>query len=348
MRDYEELTRLGKIRRFRVLAETALENYDIEVERFAFVRQAGNTLFRVYAADSRAAGEADGPYEPGQFLLRIYQPGWQTPEAIDLELEWLASMRRDAGLPVPEPVPDRGRRLRGRVEAPGIPGERDYSLLKWIKGSLLTKGIGPPHYRAQGRLMARMHEHAARWDAPSCPTKRRYDADGLFRTDAGGGLTEEDTWPHLPGRLVRPFEAVAAETARVMDEWGEGSDVFGLIHAEVGADANLLFWKGEARPIDFDGSGFGYWVYDLAAALEHVRDTGSYSAFRDALLDGYAEVRLLPDTQLARLELFIAAFYVYYALWCAAMRERHPSHREGLTASIDRAGRLVERFLGDS
>jgi len=345
MRSYEELTRLGRIRRFREFARVALESYDLEVDRVAFVRQAGNTLFRVYAAGSRRAGATDGPYEKGQYLLRIYQAGWQTPEGIDLELAWLASMRRDANLPVPEPVPKRDGNLRGRIAVPGIPGERDYSLLRWIKGNLLSKGIRPRHYRAQGRLMARMHDHSASWRAPPCPTKRRYDAAGLFQNDAGSDLTEDDTWPRLPRRYVKPFETVAAETTRVMDEWGEGTSVFGLIHAEVGADANLLFWKGEARPIDFDASGFGYWVYDLAAALEHVRDVESYPAFRDALLDGYAEFRSLPDPQLERLELFMAAFYTYYGLWCAAMSHRYPAHREALMEKITRAGGLAERYV---
>ena len=52
-----------------------------------------------------------------------------------------------------------------------------------------------------------------------------------------------------------------------MDDWGKGSNVYGLIHADLGTKANVLFHKGEARAIDFDDSGYGYWMYDLTTPL---------------------------------------------------------------------------------
>ena len=52
-----------------------------------------------------------------------------------------------------------------------------------------------------------------------------------------------------------------------MEDWGKEPDVYGLIHADLGTKANVLFNKGEARAIDFDDGGFGYWTYDLAVPL---------------------------------------------------------------------------------
>jgi len=66
-----------------------------------------------------------------------------------------------------------------------------------------------------------------------------------------------------------------------------GSDVYGLIHADLGVGANVLFWHGQPRPIDFDGSGFGYWMYDVAVALAHLAGSTEYYRYRDALLEGY-------------------------------------------------------------
>jgi Ser/Thr protein kinase RdoA (MazF antagonist) len=336
----------------RQLAGGALEAYGLAGARFKLLRHAGNTLFRVASPDAAPGREATALYEPGQYLLRIHEPGYQATEAIALEMEWLAAMSREANLPVPEPVPRLDGRLLAQVSTEGVPEARNCSLLRWLKGRFLTKGIGPCHFRAQGRLMARLHDFAAHWQPPASLTKRHWDWDGLFGAVEGSGLPPGEAWSLLPPSTVAPFEAVARQVRQIMDEWGRGAEVYGLIHADLGVDANVLFWGSppEARAIDFDDSGFGYWMYDLAVSLEHVRDDTAYPRFRDALLEGYAEHHTLPEVQLEQLELFMAAFYVYVSLWAAAMAYLHPKHREELFERLQRAAGLAtllaERMAG--
>jgi len=138
---------------------------------------------------------------------------------------------------------------------------------------------------------------------------------------------------------------VAHHVRRVTDEWGKGPAVYGLIHADLGVDANVLFWKGEARAIDFDDSGFGYWVYDLAVSLEHCREDAAFPRYRDALLDGYTRIRPLPAEHVERLELFMAAFDVYWSLWAAAVVHLHPERRQSLRMRMGRAVRLVQDYV---
>jgi Ser/Thr protein kinase RdoA (MazF antagonist) len=345
MKSYEQLTYLGRLRRLRELASAALVDYGLNKAHFKLFRQAGNTLFRVVAPDPPPTKEADDLYENGRYLLRIHHPGYQSAEAIELELAWLAAMRQDANLPVPEPVPTTDGRLLTQVSVPGMPGKRHCSLLRWLKGRFVTKGIGSNHYRAQGLLMARLHDYAAQWRPPSGLTKRRYDWNGLFKDDSGTGMPASEAWALLPHTCREPFEVVARRVKQVMNELGQGPDVYGLIHADLGVDANVLFWRGEARAIDFDDSGFGYWVYDLAIALEHCREDAEYPEFRDALLDGYAQIRSLPEGHLEHLELFAAAFDVYWSLWAAAAGHLSPSSREKLRPRMERAARLVVHHL---
>ena len=196
--------------------------------------------------------------------------------------------------------------------------------------------------------MARMHSHAAHWQPPPGLTKRHYDWDGLFMNDSGTGIPASEAWSLLPQPYVEPFEAVSRRVRRVMDEWGQGRNVYGLIHADLGVDANLLFWRGEARAIDFDDSGYGYWVYDLGVALEHCREDTAFSRYRDALLDGYLEIRSLPQEHLSHIDLFMAALDVYLSLWCAAATHLYPRHRETLYQRMDRASRLVQCYLANN
>jgi Ser/Thr protein kinase RdoA (MazF antagonist) len=234
-------------------------------------------------------------------------------------MRWLSAIRRDTGLPVPEPVFNRDGKLLTRVSLTGTPDVRNCTLLKWVKGHFVNKRLSPWHFRAQGRLMAQLHDHTERWKVPRGLWKRRFDWKGLFRDNSGAKIPASEVWPLLKERFRDPYEEVARKTKTLMRKLGEGRDVFGLIHADCGTDANVLFWKGEARPIDFDGSGFGYYAYDLAVALEHVWQKKEYEGYRDALFDGYLACRSMPDEQLSSAEFFLASFYVYMGLWQTAI-----------------------------
>jgi Ser/Thr protein kinase RdoA (MazF antagonist) len=344
MKPFDDLTNLGRIRRMRQLAQAALNAYGFPAARFAFLRQAGNTLFRVHEASPTLPFKAD-LYIPGQYLLRIHQPGYQTSEAIGLELAWMAAMCRQASLPVPEPVPTMDGNLLVQVTIPGIPGQRNCSLLRWLKGREIKKDIRPAHYRAQGRLLARLHSFSAQWQPPAGIAKRKFDWDGLFQEDSGAGMPARDAWSLLPQAYIKPFNVVAGQVKQVMEELGKGREVYGLIHGDLGLDANVLFWGGEARAIDFDDSGFGYYGYDLSLALEHCQEDEALPQFREALLDGYLQVRPLPEDQIKHLDHFLAAYYVYLSLWAAAMASQYPRYREELHRRMERAFRLVKRFL---
>jgi Ser/Thr protein kinase RdoA (MazF antagonist) len=341
IKSFDDLTGPGKIRRFRRLAEAALDVYGLATSRFKFITLAGNAVFRVFAPDPRAGISENEPFVRDQYLLRIHDPREQATDAIRLEMEWLTAIRRDTGLPVPEPVftPD-GRPLI-KVSTPGIPEKRDVTILRWMKGQFMGNNIRPYHFKAQGRLMAQLHNHAEIWHSPSGLAKRRFDPEGLFKDDAGAGLPNSEAWVLMPQKYSRSFEVVARKTTRVMNKLGKGPGVYGLIHGDCGVDANVLFHKGEARAIDFDGSGFGYYAYDLTLALEHCWDDGEYLRYRDALLEGYAEFRTGVDTQLKHMDLFLAAFYVYMGLWTIAMEKVRPD----APGHLQRRNRWLERGL---
>lgn len=341
MKPYDELTYLGRIRRMRQVAGAAMEAFGLAGARLKFLRQADNTLFRVYAADP--PGAVDDRYEPGQYLLRVHLPGYQKTEAIELELAWLDAMAREAQLPVQQPMATPDGRFLAQVTVPGVPGERNCSLLRWMRGRFLGTKAGVKHYRSQGRLMGRLHNFATQWQPPPGLDKRHLDWEGLFMNDSGSGIPAREVWPLLPQPYQEPFEIVAQRVRELMLELGQGPEVYGLIHADLGVDANVLFWRGEARAIDFDESAYGYWLFDLAVSLEHCRREADYAHFRQALLGGYAEFHPLPEQQLQHLDLFTAAMDIYLCLYWQAIAHLYP-HYKGAKPWIERFGGNVVRY----
>ena len=348
MKPYVELTHRGKMRRMGRLAQAALEAYGLADAPLRLFLDNGNIIYRVKDVQvPRLApvDDANDLFFENDCALRIHQPGYhEGDEAIASELAWLAALRRDAALPVPEPVPTLEGELMAQVAVPGVEGPRNCSLLRWVKGRLLTKGIGPRHLRAQGRLMARMHDHAAHWVPPQGFARLSYDWEGLCGEGTGTGLPASTIWELVPERYYGPFALVAHELGQVMEAWGTGPDVYGLIHADLGVDANLIFWRGEARAIDFDDCRFGYWMFDLAVALEHCQEDKVFTQFRDALLEGYAEIRSLPQEQAQRLPLFLSAVNVMILVWSVAVIHLFGESRFW-RQRLERAGKLLERYV---
>ena len=344
MKAYDELTRLGQIGRIRQLASVALAEYGMVNASLRLLRQAGNTLFRVRTDDMPDTGASNDLFEEGQYLLRVHQPGYQETEAIELELAWLIAMRREADLPVPEPVATLGGRWLIPVSNNAVPGARDCSLLRWVKGHSVENCFGLHHFQAQGRLMARLHNFSAQWQIPVGACKRKFDWDGLFRNDVGSGMANAQALALLSPRNRTVFSFVAERVREVMEEWGQGSDVFGLIHGDLGVDANLLFWHGEPRAIDFDDSGFGYWAFDLGVALDVCKDDPLYPHYRDALLSGYAELRSLREAQAEQVDLFLAAFEIYWSLWATGGTHLYPNLRREYGERIARTAEFVVRY----
>ncbi len=194
--------------------------------------------------------------------------------------------------------------------------------------------------------MAQLHNHAASWQHPVGLKKRRFDWHGLFQANAGAKIPASEAWPLLVDRYAQPYREVVDEVKELMDTWGTGPDVFGLIHADCGVDANVIFAGGEARIIDFDGSGFGYWIFDLALTMEHCWENQAYHHFHQAVLDGYSEYRSLQQEHLDRQDLFLAAYYVHMGLWETALMHTNPQrNRKQLREWQEYGLKFINRYL---
>jgi len=341
MKAYEDLTPRGKLRRTRQIARRALETFGFTKAHLRFIVDSGNILYRIKAVEP--VPMEGSLYVKNCYLLRLHWPGYQNDSAVNSELQWLHALS-DAGLPVPQPVATTGGKLSVEISVPDMPEGRRCSLLRWVKGRMVVKRVHRWHMKAIGSLIARLHNHASSWKSPSGFVRRHYDHNGFWGDDTGTSFTADEVWPRIPKRYFKAFQEVTTQVEQVMEDWGKRSDVYGLIHADLGTKANVLFYEGEARAIDFDDGGFGYWVYDLAVPLCDWEGENVWSVYRDALLEGYLMIRSIPKEQLEQLELFQAAFRAMEIFWGTASKMRHPDS----TYWIDRqekAWRFIKRYL---
>jgi hypothetical protein len=71
VKPYDELTRLGQLRRIRQLAEVALEAYGLRGACLTFVQYSANIVYRVDVPGPAGNRDGPGPYVPNRYLLRV-------------------------------------------------------------------------------------------------------------------------------------------------------------------------------------------------------------------------------------------------------------------------------------
>jgi Ser/Thr protein kinase RdoA (MazF antagonist) len=325
----ELVPRREQVRRMRRIAVAALGDYDLPDPRLTFVAHGENTTFRVDAGGDR-------------FLARVHRPnrhgrGVDSAAAVGSEIAWLEALRRDTDLNVPAPV--RTRAGTATATASG----RVFSLLGWQAGRIRAAHPRPVHLTRIGGVMAALHEHAADFTPPAGFVRMRWDWETFFgNTMEYGGVAAAGCWDLLPPAVRRQFDEVARRMRTVMGDLGSEADVFGLIHADLHLE-NALFDGAGVHVIDFDDSGFGYWLYDLAVTLWEYRHSDSYPALREALFAGYASRRPLPDV--TRLDDFIATREVAFGLWFAGMAQVNPAFAGDLAATMAGISRSLDRLL---
>ena len=149
MTPFEDLTYRGQLRRLRQLALEALASYDLGDFTLRPIQHRENATFLVRAGGCR-------------YVLRVSRPGCKTQSAIRSELEWMDAIARDTDLVVRAPVVNREGQLLTVASTPGVPEPRVCALFRWVKGRFVSQhDLTGRHLVMVGRLMGRLHDHAA-------------------------------------------------------------------------------------------------------------------------------------------------------------------------------------------
>lgn len=267
---FADVARRTQLGRLRGAAERALTAYALEGASLRLVLHEFNATYRV---------DHDGQ----RFALRINTNSPHGVAAVQAEAAWVDAIRTDTELLVPEPVRTADGGLSTAVEVDGLDGQRGAVLYRWLDGPDLGEQVSLRRFREVGRAAAILHEHTATWTHPTASARPRLDSVLLDEPD------------HITGdpRITERDGAVLAATRRELER--VLAPVFSgprqLIHADLHV-WNTKWVQGRVAVLDFDDCGYGSPLQDLAISAYYLSDRAGTV---DALLDGYADVRPVPD-----------------------------------------------------
>jgi Ser/Thr protein kinase RdoA (MazF antagonist) len=334
--DFYALSPDDQLGRLQQLAHVALEQWPGIFERVTPVKYRENAVFSAYDTSGR------------RFALRIHRHGYHSDDALRSELQWMRELTAH-GVHVPPVVPTRDGAVLAMVTCPGIPEIRQVDLLEWLAGDpigssedgVTTGDHVAPLYERIGHLASKVHDQATAWTFPDDFTRHAWDADGLLGPDPLWGRFWE-----LPALSPDQQQVIGAARERARSDltaFGTGLDRYGMIHADF-VPENLLDDGETLRLIDFDDSGFGWHMFEMATALFFNLDSPDYATLRDALFRGYRSARSLPDDHEAMLPLFLFLRGTTYMGWVQTRPETQTAQEIG-PMIIARTCALAEAYL---
>ncbi len=282
MCDFAELSRASQRKRLKKLGQSALTAFGIDDADFRFCSDTENTVFRVDTAVST-------------YTCRISSDYPKPTNEVLGELHWLAALRQDTDLFVPEPVKTKDGRFIQEIECDGVAGKRQVVLFHWLEGRPLRSYINRKNVRQMGRVMATLHQHASSFQLPAGAEREHDDWPGMGH------------WPNIDAHArsvlsnddIALCEATAQRVAAIIEQV-DTTQNFGLIHSDLHFH-NCLYCAGDIGVIDFDDCQIAPFSNDLAITMNYIEARPDGAQLRDAFLRGYEEIRPLPpnlDTEM--------------------------------------------------
>jgi Ser/Thr protein kinase RdoA (MazF antagonist) len=304
---------LGRVER---VAHAALARYGAPPgARVTLINVSENATFRVDGLDG-----LDGA-PGGTAILRVHRLGYHSRAAIASELAWLEALRRDAGVRTPAVLPAADG---SRIVAVPEEGPEEGGTVRHCVMFEFLPGVEPPEdrlvedFEPLGALTARMHLHAMAWTRPPGFTRFHWDYDAAL-----GSVARWGRWQDGVGVDKEALAVLSRLDAVLRDRlarFGRGPDRYGLIHADLRL-ANLLVddaGPGAGAPprvIDFDDCGFGWFLYDLGAALSFIEHHPRAPEMIESWTRGYRSVRELPAADEAEIWTFVMLRRLLLVAW---------------------------------
>ncbi len=275
-------------------------------------------------------------------ILRVGRPGYHLKEEIESEIVWLKSIDETTTVEVPSPILGKDGQYVQTVKLAGDP--QDYYCTMYT----FLEGVAPDTdneeklirvFEQIGEITAHFHDHVTtNWDTFHALKRPTWDFDSI--------LGENPKWARWQDGLAitlereKLFQRVVDTIYKRLDAFGKPRHRFGLIHADL-RDANLLVEGDHVKVIDFDDSGFGWYLYDLASSLTFIEHKPYVPKLIKAWLKGYRRVRPLSEEEVKEIPTFIMMRRLQLISWVGS-RDNETAREMGSQYTLD-----TDRLAGD-
>ena len=263
-----------EIGRFEAAGKAVLGEYGMEQWKFELLHCSENATFLVTEPENRSGDwtaecALTGENSAGgvrKRVMRVARPGYHTLEELESEIKWVEKIWEEQVIPVARPV--RNRRGDGVTVVAWQPCNHFACVIfEFLPGH----APDPKHdvcaledFREIGRMAAKLHEQVIHWPEAETLSRPHWDYEHMLGVQ--GLFGDWRLCLELDKSGFQTIERVCEKIRQNLTNYGKTRENYGLIHSDLRA-ANLLKDEHCIHAIDFDDSGFGWFLYDAAAAI---------------------------------------------------------------------------------
>lgn len=316
----------GNLRIYQAVADKAVKNYQYidhiyEVKLLDYSENGTYIIEKTNSSDDK-------------YILRVCRPNYHEFEEIKSEIEFAKSLddSTSVNLCMPQKA-DNGEYVQRIVHE----GKEYFTVLfNYIRGNMPNidhESNLIKVFKNIGEITANFHLHSIENSEQFSKLKRPvWDYETILgdvpkwgRWQDGKGLTEN---------RYDIFNRVSKTIKKRLDSFGKTKGHFGLIHADLRHTNLLVDEKNKVSVIDFDDSGFGYYLYDLAASLSFIEHREYVPKLIHSWIEGYNAVRRLSEAEVNEIPTFIMMRRLQLISWIGS-RDNETSRELGSKYSED-------------
>lgn len=277
-------------------------------------------------------------------VLRISRPSCHTVPELRAELEWLQKIKKDSVLVVADPIPGLDGALVQLVISPLMPSIYTCVMFEFLTGSppdITDEKSAVQHFKELGTIAAYLHGQVKGWAQAEHLKRFTWDSESMIGNHArwGSWKAAKELTPESEQELNLTCNIIKKR----LGVYGKTKDNFGLIHANLRL-SNLLLEGDQIKVINFDDSGFGWYMHDLAAGVSFIETKPITPTLVEAWIEGYRELRPLAKEDLAEVDTFIMQRRLQLLAWISSHYDSFPA-RNFSTGFLEGTMMLAEKYL---
>lgn len=275
-------------------------------------------------------------------ILRIYRPHYQTDLAKRSEIAWIESLRESGIVKTPGVITTRKGVALGSVEIDG--DDRNCVMFEFIQGNELADE-GEQTFEQLGRLSAELHLQVKNWNKPEPFERMRWGLQEIIGNDAPWG-----DWRNAPGLTSEIEELLEHTEARIrqrLNDYDLNENNSNLVHGDLRAANVMRDAEGDLWIIDFDDSGFSWFLWDLCSTTSFLEQDPEVEDFAIAWLRGYQQVRPLSQRDLEAVPDLVMLRRLHLTAWMGSHTESFLAEQHRDTWVKETAGVARQYLAGD-
>jgi Ser/Thr protein kinase RdoA (MazF antagonist) len=332
MSDFDRPSHERQLEWLRELAVKATASYDLPAGiTVSLINFSENATYKIEDESGR------------RWAMRVHRQGYHSRNAIASELAWLIDLRKSKVVTTPVPVKGKDGELIQSVGHRLMPHPRHVVLFDWETG--VEPGIGDEDlagpFEILGEMTARMHVHSRQWRRPPGFERLTWDFETSIGDRPHWGRWQDGMG--LDARKIELFGRAVDLIGRRLERYGKSEQRFGLIHCDLRL-ANLLVDDKAVKVIDFDDSGFGWFMYDAATPVSFYEHDPKVPHLIASWLKGYRQVSSLPREDEDEIPTFVMLRRLLLVAWIGSHHETELAQSMGIPYTEGTLG-LCEDYL---